>query len=193
MTENKIKEFVQSLRNRVETFVNSGWAIDGLINDYTKSADTIEKLFEEIQQYRAIGTVEEIQNKMEELERWHTDRINENIKNPFAYTSTSICHNCDHKDDYIEELEAEVAEYQSIGTIDEFKALKESKCKYWNPEHEDCALSYEEIRAKAIDEFAERLKPIIDEKIKGWTNSDDLRRWCKRSIDEIAEEMRGAE
>ena len=51
----------------------------------------------------------------------------------------------------------------------------------------------QEIRAKAIDEFAERLKPIIDEKIKGWTNSDDLRRWCERSIDEIAEEMRGAE
>ena len=62
---------------------------------------------------------------MEELERWHTDRINENIKNPFAYTSTSICHNCDHKDEYIEELESEVAEYKSIGTVEEFKALKE--------------------------------------------------------------------
>lgn len=80
---------------------------------------------EEIQQYRAIGTVEEIQKKMEELDRWHADRINENIKNPFAYTSTSICHNCDHKDEYIEELEEEVEEYKAIGTIEEFKALKE--------------------------------------------------------------------
>lgn len=45
-------------------------------------------------------------------------------------------------------------------------------------------------RNKAIDDFAERLKPIIDEKIKGWTNSDDLRRWCERSIDEIAEQLK---
>ena len=43
---------------------------------------------------------------------------------------------------------------------------------------------------KAIDDFTERLKPIIDEKIKGWTNSDDLRRWCERSIDEIAEQLK---
>ena len=47
---------------------------------------------------------------LEELERWHTDRINEKIKNPFAWTSTSICYNCDHKDEYIEELEAEIQE-----------------------------------------------------------------------------------
>ena len=47
-----------------------------------------------------------------------------------------------------------------------------------------------EIRAKAIDEFAERLKPIIDEKIRGWTNSDNLRRWCENSIEEVAEQMK---
>ena len=46
---------------------------------------------------------------------------------------------------------------------------------------------------KAIDDFAEKLKPIIDEKIKGWTNSDDLRRWCERSIDEIAEQLKASE
>ena len=50
-----------------------------------------------------------------------------------------------------------------------------------------------EIRNKAIEEFAERLKPIIDEKIKGWTNSDDLRRWCERAVNEIAEQMKGRE
>ena len=78
--------------------------------------EQVAKLFEELKQYRAIGTVEEIQKKLEELERWRTDRINENIQNPFAYTSTSICHNCDHKDEYIEELETQ---------LDEFKTLKE--------------------------------------------------------------------
>lgn len=97
-----------------------------IVNGHIEEAlDIAIQALEEIKQYRAIGTVEEIQKKMEELERWHTDRINENIKNPFAYTSTSICHNCDHKDEYIEELEAENAEYKSIGTIEELKALKE--------------------------------------------------------------------
>ena len=48
-----------------------------------------------------------------------------------------------------------------------------------------------EIRNKAIDEFAERVKPIIDEKIKGWTNSDDLRRWCERAVDTVAEQLNG--
>lgn len=55
----------------------------------------------------------------EELERWHTDHINEKIKNPFAWTSTLICHNCDHKDEYIEELEAELQQYHSIGAVEE--------------------------------------------------------------------------
>lgn len=40
------------------------------------------------------------------MERWHTDKVNDKIKNPFAWTSTLCCHNCDHKDEYIEELEA---------------------------------------------------------------------------------------
>lgn len=30
-----------------------------------------------------------------------------------------ICNNCDHKDNYIEELKAEVEEYRAIGTLEE--------------------------------------------------------------------------
>lgn len=45
--------------------------------------------------------------------------INPKIKNVFANSSTQICHNCDHKDEYIEELEAEVEEYRTIGTPEE--------------------------------------------------------------------------
>lgn len=59
---------------------------------------------------KVADTIEELSAKLteanEELERWHMDKINEKIKNPFAQRSTIICHNCDHKDDYIEELEA---------------------------------------------------------------------------------------
>ncbi len=58
----------------------------------------------------AADTIEALSAKLEtankELERWHTDKINDKIKNPFAWTSTLCCHNCDHKDEYIEELEA---------------------------------------------------------------------------------------
>ncbi len=58
----------------------------------------------------AADTIESLSAKLEkankELERWHTDKINDKIKNPFAWTSTLCCHNCDHKDEYIEELEA---------------------------------------------------------------------------------------
>lgn len=59
---------------------------------------------------RAADTIEALSEKLEtankELERWHADKINDKIKNPFAWTSTLCCHNCDHKDEYIEELEA---------------------------------------------------------------------------------------
>lgn len=59
---------------------------------------------------QASETIEALSAKLEtankELERWHTDKINDKIKNPFAWTSTLCCHNCDHKDEYIEELEA---------------------------------------------------------------------------------------
>ena len=61
---------------------------------------------------------------LEEVQRWHTSVINPNIKNEFANTSTQICHNCDHKDEYIEELEAEVEEYRTIGTPEELQEMK---------------------------------------------------------------------
>lgn len=61
---------------------------------------------------------------LEEVQRWHTSVINPNIKNEFANTSTQICHNCDHKDEYIEELEAEVEEYRAIGTPEELQEMK---------------------------------------------------------------------
>ena len=81
--------------------------------------DVAIKTMEEIQQYREIGTIEEIKEHLAELDRWHTDTINQKIKNVFANTSTLICHNCDHKDEYIEELEAEIEEYRTIGTVEE--------------------------------------------------------------------------
>lgn len=53
-------------------------------------------------------------NALEEIQRWHTSVANPNIKNEFANRSTQICVNCDHKDEYIEELEAEVEPYRAL-------------------------------------------------------------------------------
>lgn len=95
-------------------------------------AETIINGFDELEKYRAIGTVEDIQQKLTELKRWHTYRLAINVKNPFAKMSTSICHNCDHKDEYIEELEAEIKEYKAIG---DFAELVEKWCwkhQYYN-------------------------------------------------------------
>ena len=89
--------------------------------------DVAIKAMEEIQQYREIGTIEEIKEHLAELDRWHTDTINQKIKNVFANTSTLICHNCDHKDDYIEELEAEIEDYHEIGTPEECREAVEKQ------------------------------------------------------------------
>lgn len=79
---------------------------------YVADGVAIEAL-KKIQQYRAIGTVDEIETVYAENKRWHTAYINKKIKNPFANTSTLICQNCDHKDEYIQELEAEIEKYRS--------------------------------------------------------------------------------
>lgn len=79
----------------------------------------------ELEQYRQLGTVDEIKKSLDELRLWHKSHTNERIKNPFANQSTLICHNCDHKDEYIEELEITVEEYEQIGTADECRAARE--------------------------------------------------------------------
>ena len=66
-------------------------------------------------------------NALEEIQRWHTSVVNPNIKNEFANRSTQICVNCDHKDEYIEELEAEVEEYRAIGTPEECREAMETQ------------------------------------------------------------------
>ena len=70
---------------------------------------------------------EEAIKALEEVQRWHTSVVNPNIKNEFANRSTQICVNCDHKDEYIEELEAEVEEYRAIGTLEECRAAVEKQ------------------------------------------------------------------
>ena len=87
---------------------------------------------------------------------------------------------------------------QLAALLEELKSIREidlSIPQHFTKEQSDWIKAYciqrnKEFYNKAIDDFTERLKPIIDEKIKGWTNSDDLRRWCERSIGEIAKQLK---
>lgn len=119
MTENEVKsvKFINSIKDDpIDTLISLF-----LYRSRTEKINTILTMVKELLQYRVLGTVEELK-KIEELKRWHTDKIASNVNNPFAYTSTFICNNCDHKDDYIEELEAEVEEYRAIGTLEECRS-----------------------------------------------------------------------
>ena len=100
-----------------------------------------EKALEEIQQYRAIGTVEELQ-KLKLLFG------NENVE--ISELTTKIL--------------KEYPEYLSTGTIEEFKAVKEKEERF----DRNIRMFNEiglEIRAKAIDEFAEKLSLEVSESI----------------------------
>ena len=60
MTENEIREEIKELKRKSDIFENSGYATAGISSSFKKSAKVIEILLNEIQQYRAIGTVEEL-------------------------------------------------------------------------------------------------------------------------------------
>ena len=41
-----MKEFVEKLREKADVFEKSGCSVDGIVKDYRKSADMIERLYE---------------------------------------------------------------------------------------------------------------------------------------------------
>lgn len=90
-------------------------------------------------------------------------------------------HNClnSQEKEALKFILEEIQQYRTIGTIEEFKALKEHM-KIIQEAYENTD-GYKDGYAKAIDEFAERLKYEY--------GSDEIH----ETIDEIAEEMRGAE
>lgn len=89
----------------------------------------------------------------------------------------------------------EIQQYRALGTIEEIKDLKEKERKC-----EECAGCTEwlcdcaNVREKAIDEFAEKLKDLIAKNVEDAESSNDL--CCEifqSEIDEIAEQMKGGE
>ena len=126
MTENEAKIFIQNAMEQSKKVLAELLLISPKVFAVRKKSlgeyySNLENCKKEIQSCEvAIKALEEVQH-------WHTSVINPNIKNEFANTSTQICHNCDHKDEYIEELEAEVEEYRAIGTPEECLAAMEKQ------------------------------------------------------------------
>lgn len=97
-TENEIKEAKELLKECDELFyVNFSSEEEEILNG-------ISRLLDELEQYRAIGTVEEIENSFKGVISAFDNA------NPLIKSALDILH-----------------EYQSIGTIEDFKALKEKR------------------------------------------------------------------
>ena len=58
-----MKEFVEKLREKADVFEKSGCAVDGIVKDYRKSADMIEKLYKKS---NISGFVEKLIERLEE-------------------------------------------------------------------------------------------------------------------------------
>ena len=91
MTENEALKLGKSLYENITSNANNIIPT----KEYIEFVGMAIKALEEIQAYRAIGTVEEIYNMLKVLNRT------------------------------VSEIHSEVSKYQSIGTVEEFKALKE--------------------------------------------------------------------
>ena len=89
-------------------------AIDCATDDVTREdLEMMVKCLEELQQYRAVGTVEDV--------AFYKKCYDEES---YEYCGEYGTDNCGCKD-RMEHLEKKIAEFEAIGTIEEFKALKE--------------------------------------------------------------------
>ena len=112
MTENEAKKTMEVLRHnlKVEHMTKDMWdgstkeEVDTYIETFDCYSQAIQAL-EEIQQYRAIGTVEEFEELLEYRAIGSVDKIKGSIETNYVLLHA----------------------YEEIGTIDEFKALKEKE------------------------------------------------------------------
>jgi len=133
---------------------------------------------EEIQQYRAIGTVED----MAFYKKCYDEES-------YEYCGEYGTDNCGCKD-RIEHLEKKIAEFEEIGTIEEFKALKEKN--FFNTDSSVVDVDKKSYD-RAIDEFVKKIcEKYTEEESKG-----HYKQYCaniKQYIADIAEQMKvGAE
>ncbi len=104
MTENEAIKDIQFLARRYDDLQEVNMSVS------QESLDMAIQALEEIQQYRAIGTVEKIK---EELDRLRNDNECQGLY--FTLEERKA----------LAKQSRELSEYKQIGTIEEFKALKE--------------------------------------------------------------------
>lgn len=113
MTENEAKIFIQNAMEQSKNVLAELMLIMPKV--FAAKRKSLGEYYSNLENCKKeIQSCEVAIKALEEVQRWHTSVINPNIKNEFANTSTQICHNCDHKDEYIEELEAEVEPYRAL-------------------------------------------------------------------------------
>lgn len=113
MTENEAKVFIQNAMEQSKKVLAELLLISPKV--FAAKKKSLGEYYSNLENCKKeIQSCEVAIKALEEVQRWHTSVINPNIKNEFANTSTQICHNCDHKDEYIEELEAEVQQYRAL-------------------------------------------------------------------------------
>lgn len=126
MTENEAKIFIQNAMEQSKNVLAELMLIMPKV--FAAKRKSLGEYYSNLENCKKeIQSCEVAIKALEEIQRWHTSVVNPNIKNEFANRSTQICVNCDHKDEYIEELEAEVEEYRTIGTPEECRAAMEKQ------------------------------------------------------------------
>ena len=113
MTENEAKIFIQNAMEQSRKVLAELLLIAPKV--FTVRKKSLGEYYSHLENCKKeIQACEVAIKALEEVQRWHTPVTNPKIKNAFANSSTQIGQNCDHKDEYIEDLEAEVAKYRAL-------------------------------------------------------------------------------
>ena len=128
MTENEAKEFIEKAKEQSKNVLAELLLLTPKV--FAVKKENLGEYYSNLENCKKeIEACNVAVKALEENQRWHISEVNPNIKNVFANLSTQICHNCDHKDEYIEELEAEIEQYRAIGTVEECRTAIEKQKK----------------------------------------------------------------
>lgn len=128
MTENEAKNLLIHVFNTYSMMICKNFK-DDCIQEAFENAITA---LEEIQQYRAIGTVEEIQERLKSLQSWRDEHLEDITVDLVEYRELCKLEEVAHmkslkmiiqRNGTIGKILEECAEYEAIGTVEEIKKV----------------------------------------------------------------------
>ena len=157
----------------------------GDTEDLVQAKHIAIKALEEIQQYRAIGTVEQLE-WCKDASHWK-ELFKEKLE---QYEAIGTVEDIQMIFQLCKDLQVMCGKYHEIGTVDEFKAYKQGNCTN-NCKHYDSAIEY--VRNKAIDEFTHQLKENLNQEFP--RNYESTRPYfslenARLIVDDVAEQMK---